>query len=132
MGDYDLQRDIVNAIKIVVNGELSKNTHTSSLIGIIKDEPIGFDCVVTINGQDMDCQLPEHLHTWIQKNDIVIVQDLYGNGSKKVVTGKTGSVNPSPSLVFHDEALGKNISGRDMVFDEQGNKMDTFGTIQEG
>ena len=75
--------------------------------------------------------MPEHLHSWIQKDDIVVIQDLYGDGSKKVVTGKTGSRNTSPSLVFYDDETNMNISGVEVVYDEKGNVgMDTFGTVE--
>lgn len=130
MANYDIQRSLVEAVEIVVDSKLDKVSTTSSQFGIIVEDPNGFDCKVKIGSDIFSCQLPEHLHTWIQKNDIVIVQDLYGNGSKKIVTGKTGSVNQSPSLVFHDEESGKLIGGVDMVFDENSNeKIDTQGTV---
>jgi len=129
MASYDTQKNIIDAIKTIVSAEVTKTSTTSSKVGIVVEDPVGFSCNVDIGGQTFSCQLPEHLHSWIQANDIVIVQDLYGDGSKKIVTGKTGSINPTPSLVFFDEASQKNISGVDYVEDENGNKMDTYGTI---
>lgn len=130
MSNYETQRSIVEAIKSIVDSELSKSTTTNSQIGFIQSDPVGFDCKVVISEQVYSCQLPEHLHTWIQKDDIVIVQDLYGDGAKKIVTGKVGQKMQSPSLVFFDEEKGKNISGVDMVYDEKvDKKIDTHGTI---
>lgn len=115
----------------VVKGEIGKSKGTSSKIGYVTEDPRGFECIVSINGQEIDCQIPEHLHSWIQKDDVVIIQDLYGDGSKKVVTGKTGSRNADPSLVFHDEESGRNISGVDIIYDEGGmDKMDAHGTVE--
>lgn len=132
MANYDAQKKILDAISVVVKAEMEKQTTTNSIIGFVIADPIGFDCTVNVGGQEYACQVPEHLHSWIQKDDIVIIQDLYGDGSKKVVTGKTGSRNASPSLVFYDESVGKNVSGVDVVYDEMGNvKMDTFGTVTE-
>lgn len=131
MSNYDIQQGIIKAMQDVAKAEIGKSQSTSSKIGIVVKEPRGFNCTVSINGQDIDCQLPEHLHSWIQKNDIVIIQDLYGDGSKKVVTGKTGSVNSDPSLVFFDEESGRNVSGVDIINDESGiGRLDAYGTVE--
>lgn len=132
MEEHELQHIFLDAIKTVVTSEMSKSTGTNSKIGVVVKEPVGFECVVLLNKQETKCQLPEHLHSWIQKGDIVIVQDLYGDGSKRVVTGKTGDTHQQPSLVFEDSDTGKLISGRDAVYDETGNNnLSTFGTIEE-
>lgn len=131
MGNYDIQKGIIGAMQEVAKAEINKISATSSKIGYVVDDPSGFECTVSISGQEISCQLPEHLHSWIQKNDIVIIQDLYGDGSKKVVSGKTGSRNPEPSLVFYDEESGKNISGVDVIHDESGiGKLDAYGTVE--
>lgn len=119
-------------MKEVAKAEIERNKSTSSKIGYVTDDPKGFSCKVSINGLEIECQLPEHLHSWIQKNDVVIIQDLYGDGSKKIVTGKTGSRNTDPSLVFYDEEIGRNVSGVDIVYDESGmGKIDgAYGTVK--
>lgn len=133
MSNYDMQKNIISAIQEITRAEIGKKSTTSSKIGYVVDDPSGFDCKVSIGGQVVSCQLPEHLHSWVQKDDVVIIQDLYGDGSRKVVTGKTGSRNTEPSLVFHDEESGRNISGVDVVHDESGiGKLDTYGTVEEG
>ena len=131
MASYDTQKNILDAITVVVKAEMGKQSTTNSLVGFVVANPVGFDCTVDVGGREYYCQLPEHLHSWIQKDDIVVIQDLYGDGSKKVVTGKTGSRNASPSLVFYDDETNMNISGVDVVFDDEGNVgMDTFGTVE--
>lgn len=131
MNNYEVQKSIVTSIKAVVDAEIGKINTTSSQIGTILEDPSGFDCRVKIGIEEYTCQLPEHLHTWIQKDDIVIVQDLYGNGAKKVVTGKTGSTNKGSSLVFYSEEENKLIGGVDAIFDEEGNeKLNTYGTVE--
>ena len=129
MNSYDMQKNIIQAIETVVESKIGSRDTTNSLSGIVVEDPSGFACKVEINGQVYNCQLPEHLHSWIQKNDIVIVQDLHNNGLKRVVTGKTGSIISDASLVFNDEESGKLIGGVDYIEDENGNKMDTYGTI---
>lgn len=130
MANYDVQVQVVNAIEKVVDIKLNGLSTTNSTIGYLVNEPRGFDCTVSISGEEYECMLPEHLHTWIQKDDIVIVQDLYGDGRKKVITGKTGSRQQVPPLVFYDDAKERNISGRDGIFDESGNKLDGVGTVE--
>lgn len=125
----EVQRALIQSIEKEVDYKLGKYKTTSSQIGVISEDPKGYEAKVIIGRNEMTCRLPEHLHTWIQKDDIVIVQDLYGNGSQKVVTGKTGEKNEAPSLVFYDEEVGKNVSGRDAMFNEEGNKLSGYGTV---
>lgn len=125
----DLQKAIIEAIDKSVVHKMAKNRTTNSQIGVVVDDPVGYDVKVLIGRNELSCRLPEHLHTWIQKDDIVIVQDLYGNGSQRIITGKTGERNESPSLVFYDEDTDRNISGRDAIFDDEGNKLSTYGTV---
>lgn len=129
MSNYDMQKSVVESIRTIVDMEISKISKTDSQIGVIQSDPLGFSCKVMIGEYTYTCQLPEHLHTWIQKDDIVIVQDLYGDGAKKIVTGKVGQKQESPSLVFYDEEEGRNISGVDGLFDEMGSKKDEYGTV---
>lgn len=130
MSNAEIQNNILKAVDKMVEMRLKKSKKTTSKIGLVLEEPEGYKVRVSINGNTYSCHLPEHLHTWIQKDDIVIIQDLYDNGKQKMVTGKTGERHESPSLVFYDEETGRNISGRDGVFDEKG-RLDTYGTIGE-
>lgn len=125
----DIQRAIIQAVDNEVNKKLNKYKTTSSKIGVVMEDPRGYEAKVMIGRNEMTCKVPEHLHTWIQEDDVVIVQDLYSNGSQKIITGKTGERRESPSLVFEDPEIGRNISGRDAMFDESGNKLDGYGTV---
>lgn len=129
MAGLNSQKQIVDAIEQVVDLKLAKQKTTSSRIGIVKEDPVGFEAKVSIGEDVYDCTLPEHLHTWIQKGDVVIVQDLYADGSRLMITGKTGSTMETPSLVFFEGEHA--ISGVDVVIDGNGEKIDTAGTILE-
>lgn len=109
--DKSIQDSLLEAIDIMVSDSIKKAKYTSSTIGKVKSVKLP-DCVVTLADNEVTCVLPEHLHNWIQKDDIVIVQDLYNDNSKKTVVGKVGSSRPV-SLVIFDEAVGKDISGVD-------------------
>lgn len=130
METYDIQKKIVDSISVAVESELSNFNTTNSTIGVVKETPANFTCKVELNGEDIDCLLPEHLHSWIEKGDIVIIQDLYNNGQKRIVVGKTGQLSEDPSLVFEDESTGKLMSGVDGIFDETGTKIEANGTVK--
>lgn len=127
MANRDLQKKMVDTIVSIVDAKLNRNTTTNSRFGYVVNDPEGFSAIVSINGEEYQCTLPEHLHTWVQKDDVVIIQDLFGNGSKLVITGKTGSRMETPQLVFFDE--DKAVSGVDVLIDEKGNKVNSAGTI---
>lgn len=131
MDKQELQGKIIETIETVVNYKIRNVSYPSNAVGVVKEEPEGFDCLVKINQDELTCLLPEHLQTWIQKGDVVLVQDLYGDGSRYTVTGKTGTTLGAPSLVFTDEETGKNISGVDGIFDTTtGERLNTTGVIK--
>lgn len=128
MKKSEMQDRLIDTMTDIVDYKISQLDFVNNKIGYVKSEPIGYKCIVSINDNDIECLLTEHLQTWIQKDDIVLVQDIYGTGDKLVVIGKTGSMMKSPSLVFYDEKIKKNIGGRDGVFQDD-IKLDTAGTI---
>lgn len=85
----DVQKSIIDAIEILVNETIKKTEYTSSVIGKVKSIN-GFDCVVEIYGDKVQCKLVEHLHTLIKVNDIVLVQDLQNNAVNKFIVCKVG------------------------------------------
>jgi len=106
--DKAVQDSLLEAINIIVSDSIKKTKYTSSSIGKVKSVALP-DCVVSLVNNDVTCVLPEHLHDWIQKGDIVIIQDLYNDNTKKAVVGKVGS--PTTAFVMSNEAIGKNVSG---------------------
>lgn len=130
MSSYESQKNIISAIEKVVEKKIDTMPTTNSTIGIVKDEPKGFDCEVELMGEAYKCLLPEHLHTWIQKGDIVIIQDLYGDGRSKIITGKTGTIQKDPSIVFYDTDKKRNISGREGLFDSDNQRVESIVTVK--
>ena len=124
---YEIQKQIFDSIQNAVDSRISELNTTNSTVGIVEETPQGFDCKVVLNGNSVMCSLPEHLHSWVQKDDVVIVQDLYNNNQNRVVIGKTGQVLKSPSLVFEDNS-GKLASGVDGIFNGS-EQVDTVGTV---
>lgn len=125
--DKDLQDSILRAVNILVRQGISQMNYTSSNIGIVRSVQ-GFECVVEIQGSELSCVLMEHLQDWIQNDDIVIVQDLYNDNSKKAVIGKIGTSRPTSFTIF-DTEKGKSVSGVEQLFDEE--KKQELDTILE-
>lgn len=105
--DMTLQDSLLKAIDIMVSDGIKKANYTSSTIGKVKAVSLP-DCTVSISNNDITCIIPDHLHDWIVLDDIVIVQDLYGDNTKKAIIGKVGSARPA-SLVMYDTVLARNI-----------------------
>lgn len=109
MNAADIQKQILEAVKNVVRNLPTDNGPKNS-VGIVVQDPDGFKCIVNINGTEKTCILPEHLHTWVSKDDIVIVEDIYGNESELIIKGSSGSTR-SQTLVVNDENKQKLIGG---------------------
>ena len=132
METAELQSNLLKAMDKLVDVKLGSMSTTNSTIGVVSSDESNYTCKVKINEEEFECTIPEHLHSWIQKDDIVIVQDLYSNGQKRMIVGKTGQVQQSPSLVFYDKDKDKNTSGVDGLFDSEGNKTTRIGTVVKG
>jgi len=100
----------VESMKLIANKEINKTQTTSSQVGVVVGDPQGFDAVVRIGTSEYNVELPEHLHDWIGENDVVIVQDLFGNGNKMTIMGSLGSTKDT-NLVVEDAAKGKLVGG---------------------
>lgn len=124
-----MHKILVDSVDQIVSARVSSITTTNSIIGVVSENPDGFNCKVKIKMDEVTCIIPEHLHSWIQKDDIVIIQDLYNDGQKRMITGKTGQLQSSPSLVFYDKDEDKNTSGVDGLFDKEDNLTGLLGTV---
>ena len=128
MNGEEFQDAILEAVDIVVKSRIGSIGYTNSQVGVVLEDPRGYDAQVKIRDTVVSCIVPEHLHSWIQKDDIVIIKDLYNDGQKMVIDAKTGQLQSTPSLVFYDPEKDRLISGVDGIFDESGNKI-AYGTV---
>ncbi|MDY7043701.1 hypothetical protein RVS70_05730 [Virgibacillus sp. M23] len=119
--DKSLQDSILKSIDILVKENIKNTKYTASNVGLVKSIA-GFDCTVEIQGVELSCILFEHLHDWIQVDDIVIVQDLYNDSSKKTIVGKIGTSRPTSFTIF-DTEKGRSISGVEQVYDTSNNEV---------
>ena len=125
----DMQENIIRAIRTVVGAEMQSMNATKSTIGIVLENPKNYKAKVKINDDVFEAIVPEHVHHWIQKDDVVVIRDLYNDKKKLVIEGKTGHIGGEPQLVFSDARdTDKYVSGVDGVFDENGNLLN-YATV---
>lgn len=129
----DMQDNVIKAIRTVVEAELRTLNATKSTIGVVVEGPKNYKAKVKINDDIYEAIVPEHAHHWIQKDDVVIIKDLYNDKKKLVIDGKTGHTSGESQLVFSDSRdPNKYVSGVDGVFDEDGNLLNYATIDSEG
>lgn len=129
LSPQEQQKQLLEAIDLVVSDRLSKTKKPHNRVGVLQNTPAGYVGQVKINREIIECHVPEHLHSWVQKDDVVMVQDAYGDGKLMIVIGKTGETQVNPTLVFYDKDIDRLISGVDMIVDsENGNDLG-YGSI---
>lgn len=104
------QKSLLDSIDNVVNQRISQMSKPTIQVGVVAQDPSGFKCIVDIQGIEKECTIPEHLHDWISKDDIVYVTDINGKGMEYVVTGSSGTTR-SGSMVIQDEEKNRFVSG---------------------
>lgn len=115
-------------MKVVAEGT-QQNKGPVMKVGVVAEDPEGYKCIVNIQGTEKECVLPEHLHDWISKDDIVYVTDLYGNEAELMVSGSSGSTRKQ-SLVVNDENKNKLVGGVTKFEDNDGTLTDNYLTIE--
>lgn len=128
MSISDTQKQLLSAMKLVAEGTQQNNGPVMK-IGVVAEDPEGYKCIVNIQGTEKECVLPEHLHDWISKDDIVYVTDLYGNEAELMVSGSSGSTRKQ-SLVVNDENKNKLVGGVTKFEDNNGTLTDNYLTIE--
>lgn len=115
----ETQKNILQAVETIVDQRVARQRTPNIQIGTVAEDPAGYKCIVNIQGTEKTCTLPEHLHDWISKDDIVYVNDIKGNSSELVVMGSSGSIR-GQTLVVNDESKKKLISGVTKFEDSDG------------
>lgn len=125
-----IQDKILSSINEVVQGSVKSLNIPKIYVGTVVQDPVGYKCIVNIYNSDKETILPEHLHDWISKDDIVLVQDTNGQGTNLVIIGSSGSTR-AQTLVVHDNESKHNISGVTKIEDEDGVLIDKEIEIEE-
>jgi hypothetical protein len=115
----DIQNSIIEAIQIVAGERLRNVNFTKSYTGIIKS--IDFENnkgIVEIYESEYECIIPHNLTSFVDKDDIVIVQDIDNNRFKYVVQGVISSTNKDMFHIY-DTIEDKIISSVLQLWDEE-------------
>lgn len=116
------QQDLINGINVLIDSRMKSVNIPKTIVGTVVQDPDGYDCIVKVYGTEKNTILPEHLHDWVSKDDIVILQDTKGDGSELVVIGSSGSTRDN-SLVIEDTERDHYISGVTKFEDSETNKL---------
>jgi hypothetical protein len=113
----DIQNSLIESIKIIAGEKLSNVNFTKSFTGVVK-EVNGLLCTVEILGSNSECIIPHNLASFINKDDIVVVQDISNTNGQKIVQGVISSINPD---IFHiyDPVEDKIVSSAEQLWDEE-------------
>lgn len=111
--NYQAQKAMIDSVNNLIQQRMKQNKTTTSQVGLVIAEPTGFSVKVMLNDSIYSCIIPEHLHTWIHIDDMVIVQDLYNNGQNKMVTAKTGQVGTN--LILNSDFSQPIVIGNSVV-----------------
>jgi hypothetical protein len=117
------QKNLLQSIENVVDAKMRQMSKPEIMTGVVAEEPSGYKCIVRFNDTEKVCLLPEHLHDWISKDDIVFVTDTRGNQSQLIVTGSSGSTR-GQTLVVNDEDKKRLVSGVTKFESEDGTLTD--------
>lgn len=83
----EYQQSIVQAIETIVRQMIKDTPYTTSKVGIVMKIE-GLECSVKIYDKEEKCYLFEHMVGQVWVGDIVVVQDLYNDGSSKYVLSR--------------------------------------------
>ncbi|PWT34586.1 hypothetical protein DKZ29_07925 [Limosilactobacillus reuteri] len=123
------QKNLLKGIENVVDAKIRQMSKPEIMTGVVAEDPKGYKCIVRFNDTEKVCLLPEHLHDWISKDDIVFVTDTRGNQSQLVVTGSSGSTR-GQTLVINDENKDKLTGGVTKFEDNNGDLTDNKLVVQ--
>lgn len=113
----DFQESIIESIRTIAGEKLKNVNFTKSYTGIVRSVD-GLNCIVEIFGSDSECIIPQNLSSFVEKDDIVIIQDIANNRFKRIVQGVISSLNKDMFHIY-DPIEDKIISSIMQLWDEE-------------
>lgn len=83
----NIQDFLIEATKSIARDKLDKTQFTKSFIGTVTQIFDNGECFITINGVESKCFIPLNMKHLIAVTDIVVVQDLYNDKTRRIVHG---------------------------------------------
>jgi hypothetical protein len=117
MMDNELQSGLIKTIQLIAQERIKNVNFTKSYTGIVISMD-GNKAMVEIFGNAYECIIPNNLSNYIEKDDIVVIQDISNNKVKRVVQGVISSLN---KFMFHiyDPVEDKIVSSVLQLWDDE-------------
>lgn len=113
----NIQESILSTIELIAGERLKNVNFTKSYTGIVRERN-GLKCIVEIFDSNYECIVPHNLSSFIDIEDIVIVQDIYNNGLKRIVQGVISSLNKDMFHIY-DPIEDRIVSSILQLWDEE-------------
>lgn len=112
----DVQNSLIQAIQIMAGEKLKNVNFTKSYTGVVRSVN-GSTATVEILGTNSECIIPMNLASYIDKDDVVIVQDINNSNAQKIIQGVIASTQ---QWMFHiyDPVEDKIVSSVLQLWDE--------------
>jgi len=113
----DIQNSLLETVRILAGERLKNVNFTKSYTGIVRDVK-GLRCVVEVFGSESECIIPHNLVSFVDIDDIVIVQDIGNNNAQKIVQGVISSINQDMFHIY-DDVENRIVSSIEQLWDEE-------------
>ncbi|HFK1434992.1 TPA: hypothetical protein ACGXNJ_005146 [Bacillus cereus] len=113
----DIQQSLLETVRILAGERLKNVNFTKSYTGIVRDVK-GLRCIVEVLGSESECIIPYNLVSFIDVDDIVIVQDIGNNNAQKIVQGVISSLHKDMFHIY-DPVEDRIISSIEQLWDEE-------------
>jgi tRNA 2-selenouridine synthase SelU len=119
--NWTTEEGIIESIRTIAGERLRNVNFTKSFTGIVKDIQ-GLKAIVEINGSDSECIIPHNLRSYIEQDDIVIVQDVFNNMVKRIIQGTISSTRKNMFHIY-DPTTDTIVSSVLQLWDEETNQV---------
>ncbi|EOO44266.1 MULTISPECIES: hypothetical protein [Bacillus] len=113
----DIQQSLLETVQILAGERLKNVNFTKSYTGIVRDVK-GLRCIVEVLGSESECIIPYNLVSFIDVDDIVIVQDIGNNNAQKIVQGVISSLHKDMFHIY-DPIEDRIVSSIEQLWDEE-------------
>lgn len=113
----DIQSKLIETIQLITGEKLKNVNFTKSYTGIVRSIK-GSNAIVEIFENELECTIPHNLLSFVDIDDIVIVQDIANNGIKRIIQGVISSLNKDMFHIY-DPVANEIVSSIMQLWDEE-------------
>ncbi|MFC9727559.1 hypothetical protein [Bacillus cereus] len=112
-----IQQSLLETVQVLAGERLKNVSFTKSFTGIVRDVK-GLRCIVEVLGSDSECIIPYNLASFVDVDDIVILQDIGNNNAQKIVQGVISSIHQDMFHIY-DPVEDRIVSSIEQLWDEE-------------